>query len=122
MSATIAALVIAKVVVITDHFAAVNRFPDKPLIYNVVWKTVIYFVAWLLMRYLEHVIHFLARDGELRGGEPPVVGGDRLAAFLGRAALDVRSVAGLLRLPRNGARGGAGADHRHLLSRSRETR
>jgi len=58
LGATLIALVIAKVVVITDHFKLVNRFPEKPLIYNVVWKTVIYFAAWLCIRYAEHLFHF----------------------------------------------------------------
>ena len=58
LGATLAALVIAKVVLLTDHFALVNRFPHKPLIYNVVWKTLIYFVAWLALRYAEHFFHF----------------------------------------------------------------
>ena len=58
LNATILALVIAKVVLIADHFKLVNRFPAKPLIYNVVWKTAIYFSASLVVRYVEHVIHF----------------------------------------------------------------
>jgi len=58
LGAVLAALVVAKVVIITDHFALVNRFPEKPLIYNVVWKTLIYFIAWLAIRYLEHFFHF----------------------------------------------------------------
>ena len=33
--ATVAALLIAKVVLITDKFRFINRFPYKPLIYNV---------------------------------------------------------------------------------------
>src|SRR5215813_5376056 len=43
--ATVAALLVAKVVLITDKFPFVNRFPDKPLMDNVVWKTVIYTAA-----------------------------------------------------------------------------
>jgi hypothetical protein len=57
-AATMLALIVAKVVVITDHFALVNRFPEKPLFYNVIWKTLIYFTAALGARYLEHLIHF----------------------------------------------------------------
>jgi len=54
--ATMAALLVAKIVLITDKFPFVNRFPDKPLIYNVVWKTAIYVAASLLVHYLEHLI------------------------------------------------------------------
>jgi len=65
VTATIGALVAAKVVVITDHFALVNRFPEKPLIYNIVWKTLIYFAGWLLIRYAEHLIHFWRATGNI---------------------------------------------------------
>jgi hypothetical protein len=58
IAATIGALIVAKVVAISDHIPLVNRFPDKPLMYNIVWKTVIYFIASLLVRYAEHFIHF----------------------------------------------------------------
>lgn len=56
LAATLMALIVAKVVVITDHFAFVNRYPEKPLIYNVAWKTAIYFTASLFVRYFEHLI------------------------------------------------------------------
>ncbi|CAG1022366.1 hypothetical protein DOJK_01632 [Patescibacteria group bacterium] len=54
--AIIGALLVGKVVLITDHFSFVNKFPDKPLLYNVVWKTIIYFIAALIVRYLEHIL------------------------------------------------------------------
>lgn len=58
LAATIMALVVAKVVLIADHFPLVNRFPEKPLSYNVVWKTAIYFVVLGAFRYAEHFFHF----------------------------------------------------------------
>jgi hypothetical protein len=61
LTATVMALVVAKVVLIADHFPIVNRFPDKPLSYNVVWKTTIYFTAALAFRYAEHLVHSGAR-------------------------------------------------------------
>jgi hypothetical protein len=64
-SATVAALLIAKVVLITDKLAVINRFPAKPLMYNVVWKTVIYAVAALLIHYLEHLVPLWWRTGDL---------------------------------------------------------
>ena len=56
LKATIAALIVGKVVLLTDLLPMINRFPNKPLIYNVVWKTFIYMVAALLVRYVEHLI------------------------------------------------------------------
>ena len=32
-----------------------NRFPDKPLIYNIVWKTFMYILATLVVRYVENI-------------------------------------------------------------------
>ena len=54
--ATVAALVVGKVVLIADALPFVNRFPEKPLMYNVAWKTLIYIVAALVVHYLEHLI------------------------------------------------------------------
>ena len=56
VTATVAALLVAKVVLIADMLPIINRFPEKPLIYNVVWKTVIYVGASLVAHYLEHLI------------------------------------------------------------------
>lgn len=63
VSATVLAMVVAKVVLIADHFKLVNRFPAKPLIYNVGWKTAIYYSASFVVRYVEHLIRFWPRSG-----------------------------------------------------------
>ena len=69
VSATFAALLVAKVVLIADMLPIINRFPEKPLIYNVVWKTVIYVGASLLVHYLEHLIPLWWRMGFRAGNE-----------------------------------------------------
>jgi hypothetical protein len=64
--ATVGALVVGKVVLITDKLRFVNKFPDKPLIYNVVWKTFIYVLAALLVRYAEHLLPLIGEYGTVR--------------------------------------------------------
>lgn len=60
-TAAIGALLVGKVVLITDNLPFINKFPDHPLIYNIVWKSSIYFIASLLFRYGEHLIGFLRK-------------------------------------------------------------
>ena len=62
--ATVGALLVAKVVLIADHLPFVNRFPDRPLMYNVVWKTAIYMAAALFVHYLEHLVPLWWRSGD----------------------------------------------------------
>lgn len=63
VNATVGALLVAKVVLVADMLPAINRFPEKPLIYNVVWKTVLYVSASVLAHYLEHLIPLWWRLG-----------------------------------------------------------
>jgi hypothetical protein len=56
LKAAIGALIVGKVVLFADLLPIMNRFPDKPLIYNIVWKTCIYMVAAFFIRYVEHLI------------------------------------------------------------------
>jgi hypothetical protein len=56
LQATIAALVVGKVVVLADLLPMMNRFPNRPLVYNIVWKTSIYMVTAVVVRYAEHLI------------------------------------------------------------------
>jgi hypothetical protein len=65
VAATIGALIVAKVVLIVDLLPFVNRFPEKPLLYNIVWKTSIYLVAALIVRYGEHLFDFIRRYGDI---------------------------------------------------------
>jgi len=65
MNATIAALVVAKVVLLADLLPIVNRFPDRPLAYNIVWKTLIYMVAAIVVAYLERLWEFHGEYGSI---------------------------------------------------------
>jgi hypothetical protein len=64
-NATISALIVAKVILIADVLPIINRFPGKPLIYNVVWKTLIYFFVAFIVHYLEHLVPLWWSAGSL---------------------------------------------------------
>lgn len=51
----IASLILGKAVLIADLWPAINRFPEKPLIFNIGWKTAIYFVVASVIHYLERL-------------------------------------------------------------------
>lgn len=63
--ALIGALIVGKVVLIVDKLPFVNKFPERPLIYNTLWKTMIYFCSALLVRYIEHIIPLVRQAGSL---------------------------------------------------------
>ena len=63
--ATVGALLVAKVVLIADSLPVINRFPERPLAYNVVWKTTVYVLAALVVHYLEHLVPLWWRLGDL---------------------------------------------------------
>jgi hypothetical protein len=51
--AVVGALIVAKVLLLVNFLPFVNRFPDRPLVYNICWKTSLYLVASLPFRYLD---------------------------------------------------------------------
>lgn len=57
-SILLAALILGKAVLIANMMPFINRFPDKPLIWNVGWKTLIYTLVALLVHYLERLYEF----------------------------------------------------------------
>ncbi len=68
VSVTVAALVMGKSVVIADMLRIINRFPEKPLAYNIAWKTLLYFLVALLVHYLERLIDFWREAGSFIAG------------------------------------------------------
>jgi hypothetical protein len=68
MSVALAALVLGKAVLIADMLPMINRFPNKPLIYNVAWKTMIYLLVAALIHYLERLVDFWRQAGGLVAG------------------------------------------------------
>jgi hypothetical protein len=74
ISIAIAALILGKSVLIADMLPIINRFPERPLIYNVAWKTLIYLLVSALIHYLERLYDFARQAGGI------VAGNERLLA------------------------------------------
>jgi hypothetical protein len=68
VSIAIASLILGKAVLIADMLPPINRYPNKPLAYNVAWKTTIYLLMATLIHYLERLIDFSRQAGSLAAG------------------------------------------------------
>jgi hypothetical protein len=55
MSVAIAALILGKAVVLANLLPFINRYPEKPLVWNTLWKTAIYFAMASVIHYLERL-------------------------------------------------------------------
>jgi hypothetical protein len=65
---TLAALILGKAVLVADWLPFINRYPDKPLLYNIAWKTALYVLVAMLLHYLEHLVDFWRETGSLVAG------------------------------------------------------
>lgn len=72
-AAIVGALIVGKVVLIADHSRFINKFPDKPLVYNVIWKTIVYVLAAFIVRLGEHFIPLLIKYGSFRDAAAQLV-------------------------------------------------
>ena len=68
MSIAIASLILGKAVLIADMLPPINRYPHKPLAYNIVWKTAIYLLMATIIHYLERLIDFSRQAGGIVAG------------------------------------------------------
>ena len=68
LQVTVGALILGKAVLVADLLPFINRYPDKPLIYNVAWKTTIYVLVAMLVHYLERLVDFWKEAGSFVAG------------------------------------------------------
>jgi len=65
---TLAALILGKAVLLAGLLPFINRYPNKPLIYNIPWKTTMYVLVAMLVHYLERLVHFWKEARSLVAG------------------------------------------------------
>lgn len=53
ISVALASIILGKAVLVADLMPFMNRYPNKPLIYNVVWKSMIYILLSMFIHYAE---------------------------------------------------------------------
>jgi hypothetical protein len=68
MSIAVASLILGKSVLLADMLPAINLYPQKPLIYNIAWKSTIYLLMSALIHYLERLYDFSKQAGGIVAG------------------------------------------------------
>ena len=66
--ATMAALVVGKVVLVADKLPYLRRFDNAPLVRPILFKAVVYAVLVFAVRLLESFVHYVIDDGAVGGG------------------------------------------------------
>jgi hypothetical protein len=64
-TATVAALLVGKAVLITDKLPFMRRFDGAPMIQPILFKSAIYWLCVLIVRLVEGLVHFLAAGGAI---------------------------------------------------------
>jgi len=63
VTVTLGALVLAKAVLLADMLPFINRYPHRPLAWNIGWKTLIYSLVASALHYLERLIDYWREAG-----------------------------------------------------------
>ncbi|KND52706.1 hypothetical protein BVER_06404 [Candidatus Burkholderia verschuerenii] len=58
VSVIVASLILAKAVLIANMLPFINRYPDRPLIWNAAWKTLIYTIIAGIFHFLERLFDY----------------------------------------------------------------
>src|SRR3954466_12076921 len=63
LTATLAALLVGKAVLVTDNLPFMHRFDGAPMIQPILFKSSIYWLCVLMVRLAEELVHFIAAGG-----------------------------------------------------------
>ena len=65
LTATLAALLVGKAVLVTDNLPFMHRFDGSPMIQPILFKSAVYWFCVLIVRLAEGLIHFLIAGGAI---------------------------------------------------------
>jgi hypothetical protein len=65
LTATAAALLVGKAVLVTDNMPFMRRFDGAPLIQPILFKSAVYWLCVLIVRLAEGLVHFLIAGGAI---------------------------------------------------------
>src|SRR4029079_7707509 len=82
LTATLAALLVGKAVLVTDNLPFMRRFDGAPIIQPILFKSVIYWLCVFIVRLLERLVHFLIAGGTTAGFPAHLVEDFSWARFL----------------------------------------
>jgi hypothetical protein len=63
--ATIGALIVGKTILIVDHLRVTNLFASRPLIFGILWKTLIFSVIATLFQGIEELVPLISKQGSV---------------------------------------------------------
>ena len=66
--ATVSALIVGKVVLVVEPMSFLRRFDHLPLVYSVLFKTIVYTLLFSIVRLIEPFIHYLIEGGVIGHG------------------------------------------------------
>jgi hypothetical protein len=67
--AALGALIVAKAILVADALPITRRFERHPLIYPILWKTLIYYLITCVFHYIEEAIPFIRKAGGVVAGQ-----------------------------------------------------
>src|SRR5260370_2137207 len=73
LTATLAALLVGKAVLVTDNLPFMRRFDGAPMIQPILFKSAIYWLCVLMVRLAERLLHFLRARGVIADFSPPPI-------------------------------------------------
>src|SRR2546429_2619453 len=81
LTATLAALLVGKALLVTDNLPFMRRFDGAPMIQPILFKSSIYWLCVLMVRLAERLVPFLLAGGGVADFSPPPLGHFSLAPF-----------------------------------------